>query len=110
MSLIHLEKSVLTFHLREILEDGHGGHPFTWLGLGALILGPKLLPIVVKAAQPVVNILPVKPLQQPVSLAQWIAEAKQREMAFATATELKTTAQVSIVPCDQPSDAVSLQH
>ncbi|WP_416668632.1 hypothetical protein [Egbenema bharatensis] len=39
MSLIHLEKSVLTFHFKEILEDGHGNHPLTWLGLSVLMLG-----------------------------------------------------------------------
>ena len=43
MSFIHLDKSIVTFHFKEILEDGHLGGPLTLVGLGALLLGPKLL-------------------------------------------------------------------
>ena len=43
MSFIHLDKSIVTFHFKEILEDGHLGGPMTLVGLGALLLGPKLL-------------------------------------------------------------------
>jgi hypothetical protein len=43
MSFIHLHKSVITFHFKEILEDGHLGHPLTLVGLGALLIAPKLL-------------------------------------------------------------------
>jgi hypothetical protein len=43
MSFIHLDKSVITFHFKEILEDGHLGGPLTLISLGALLLGPKLL-------------------------------------------------------------------
>ena len=43
MSFIHLDKSIITFHFKEILEDGHLGGPLTLVGLGALLLGPKLL-------------------------------------------------------------------
>jgi hypothetical protein len=80
MSLIHLEKSVLTFHLKEILEDGHVSHPLTWLSLGLLIFGPKLLPGGVQP-QPTTKILNAKRSgYAQVSLSQWIAEAKQREL------------------------------
>lgn len=43
MSFIHLDKSVITFHFKEILEDGHLGNPLTLVGLGALLLGPKII-------------------------------------------------------------------
>jgi hypothetical protein len=36
MSLIHWDKSVLSFHLKEIIEDGHGGHPLALAGLSAI--------------------------------------------------------------------------
>ncbi|MCU0527349.1 MAG: hypothetical protein MUF72_21290 [Elainella sp. Prado103] len=76
MSLIHLEKSVLTFHLKEIIEDGQSSHPLTWLGLSLLIFAPKLF-----SRSP----MPTKPQPlssgfTPVSLSQWIAEAKKREL------------------------------
>jgi len=83
MSIIHLEKSVLTLHLREILEDGHGGHPLTWLGLGLLIFGPKLLPLGAKSSQPAQPASPQKRLTSghtPISLSQWVAEAQKREL------------------------------
>jgi hypothetical protein len=85
MSLIHLEKSVLSFHIKEILEDGHGNHPLTWLGLGILIFGPKLLPTVTKASRPATqNLLKAKYSpglgHAPMSLSQWIAEAQKREL------------------------------
>ncbi|MEM1240897.1 MAG: hypothetical protein AAGI45_13735, partial [Cyanobacteria bacterium P01_H01_bin.26] len=53
MSLIHLEKSVLNFHFRELLEDGHGGNHLALVGLGAVLLGPKLLPTIAKVSKPV---------------------------------------------------------
>jgi hypothetical protein len=86
MSLIHLEKSVLTFHLKEILEDGHGNHPLAWVGLGILILGPKVFPAVAKVTQPATQNLfrsrrSRSPLgYTPMSLSQWIAEAHKREL------------------------------
>ncbi|MCU0547513.1 MAG: hypothetical protein MUE44_36025 [Oscillatoriaceae cyanobacterium Prado104] len=82
MSLIHLEKSVLTFHLKEIIEDGHGNHPLTWLSLGLVILAPKLLPAVAKNSQPIAKNLPkskgIASRNTPISLSQWIAEAENR--------------------------------
>lgn len=84
MALIHLEKSVLTFHLKEILEDGHGNHPLTWLGLGILIFGPKLLPTVAKVSQPATKRLVKQRCSAsgytPVPLSQWVAEAQKREL------------------------------
>ncbi len=81
MSLVHLEKSVLTFHLREILEGGHKSHPLTWLGLGVLVLGPPLVP----------KLRPPKPsrrhsptVAQGITLSQWIAAAQAREHSTTT--------------------------
>jgi hypothetical protein len=84
MSLIHLEKSVLTFHFKEILEDGHGNHPLTWLGLGVLILGPKFLPAPSTTPQSAPKNATPKPLplsmRSGVPLSQWVA-AKQQELS-----------------------------
>lgn len=79
MSLIHLEKSVLTFHLKEILEDGHGNHPLTWLSLALLIVGPKLFSTTANISQPVTKTRPKSRGYAPMSLSQWVAEARKRE-------------------------------
>jgi hypothetical protein len=81
MSLIHLEKSVLTFHLKEILEDGHGNHPLTWLSLALLIVGPKLFPSGANVSQPVAKTRTKSRGDAPMSLSQWVAEARKRELA-----------------------------
>lgn len=52
MSLIHWDKSVLSFHLKEIVEDGHGGHPLALAGLSAIALGSLLVPAVTKLGRP----------------------------------------------------------
>jgi len=52
MSLIHLEKSVLTFHARELLEDGCAGSGLPLLGLGILMFGSRLLPSIAQASRP----------------------------------------------------------
>lgn len=41
MSLIHWHKSVLSFHLKEIIEDGQGGHPLALVGLSAINLASR---------------------------------------------------------------------
>jgi hypothetical protein len=97
MSLIHLEKSVLTFHLKEILEDGHGNHPLTWLGLGILIFGPKLFPSVANSSQPVTQarLKAKRSGHLRISLSQWIAEAKQRELTNQLYTAIEYQAAMS---------------
>lgn len=91
MSLIHLEKSVLTFHLKEILEDGHGNHPLTWIGLSILIFGPKLL-----------SLTPAPPQQgqkhvgfTPISLSQWVAAARKRELEAQMYAAIKDSSALS---------------
>ncbi|CDM96248.1 MAG: hypothetical protein P5702_06360 [Limnospira sp. PMC 1291.21] len=85
MSLIHLEKSVLTFHFKEMIEDGHGNHPLTWVGLGVLVLGPKLLPAITKISQTNTKTVSKPRLsssrRREIPLSQWIAEAKERELS-----------------------------
>lgn len=55
MSLVHLKKSVMTLHLREIVEDGTSSNKTALMGLGALLLGPLVLPAVAKAGRPVIK-------------------------------------------------------
>lgn len=88
MSVIHLEKSVLTLHLKEIMEDGSPNHPLTWVGLGLLIFSPKLLPTVRAWSQPIAQSRS-KPRRlagasTPVPLSQWVARARQRELEAQT--------------------------
>lgn len=55
MSLIHWDKSVLSFHLKEIIEDGHGGHPLALAGLSAIAVSSVLIPAVTKLSRPFVK-------------------------------------------------------
>jgi hypothetical protein len=52
MSLMHWDKSVLSFHLKEIIEDGHGGHPIALVGLSAIAVSSLLVPAVTKLGRP----------------------------------------------------------
>ena len=52
MSLIHWDKSVLSFHLKEIIEDGHGGHPLALAGLSAIAVSSLLIPAITKLGKP----------------------------------------------------------
>jgi hypothetical protein len=53
MSLVHLKKSVMTVHLREIVEDGPSTNKAALVGLGAILLGPLVLPTVAKGGRAV---------------------------------------------------------
>lgn len=55
MSLIHWDKSVVSFHLKEIAEDGHGGHPIALAGLSAIAVSSVLVPAVTKLGRPVLK-------------------------------------------------------
>lgn len=57
MSLVHLDKSVLTFHLKEILEDPNGSDSAALLGLGAIAVGTLAVPAMIKFGRPVVKSL-----------------------------------------------------
>ncbi len=56
MSLIHLNRSVLTFHLKEIVEDGQkSGDRIALIGLGAIALGTIAFPAVTKLGRPLIK-------------------------------------------------------
>lgn len=48
MSFIHWDKSVLSFHLKEIIEDHKAGDQRALLGLGAILVGTVALPVATK--------------------------------------------------------------
>lgn len=52
MSLIHWDRSVLSFHLREIIENGDGNHPIALAGLGVIAVSSLLVPAVTKLGRP----------------------------------------------------------
>ncbi len=61
MSLIHLDKSVLSFHLREIVEDPPvNNNSAALFGLGAIAFGTVALPAMIKFGRPVLKNL-IKP-------------------------------------------------
>lgn len=95
MSLIHFDKSVLTFHFKEILEDGHMGGPLTLIGLSALIVGPKLLSNLAKTSSPKtkMGVKPDSPYRPYMSLSEWVASAKKQQASAATYSD---EAQVSV--------------
>lgn len=86
MSLIHFDKSVLTFHFKEILEDGHMGGPLTIIGLSALIVGPKLLSNLATTSRPMTKaqVRPRSSYRPYMSLAEWVAEARKQQASLAT--------------------------
>jgi hypothetical protein len=55
MSILHLNKSVLTLHLREIVEDGNSSNKLALLGLSAIVFAPAIRPSVAKIARPLVK-------------------------------------------------------
>lgn len=75
MSFIHLDKSIITFHFKEILEDGHWGGPLTLFGLGALVIGPKLLASGSTTRRPTAQKQRVSssPYRPHMSLSAWVA-------------------------------------
>ncbi len=84
MSFIHLDKSIITFHFKEILEDGHLGGPLTLFGLGALVIGPKLLSGGPAARRPKAQNRRVSssPYRPQMSLSAWVAtHAAQQKMS-----------------------------
>jgi len=83
MSFIHLEKSVVTLHFKEMLEDGHFGGPLTLVGLGALLVGPKLLSSLSTTTPPATQTQgkAASSYRPGMSLSEWVAQAKQQQEA-----------------------------
>ena len=65
MSLIHWDKSVLSFHLKEIIEDGNGSHPLAVAGLSVIAVNTLVLPAVMKLGKPVLKAAIKKSLPSP---------------------------------------------
>ncbi|MEM9153115.1 MAG: hypothetical protein AAGB19_22050 [Cyanobacteria bacterium P01_F01_bin.3] len=78
MSLVHLHKSVVTFHFKEILEDGHLGGPLALIGLSALILGPKLVAGLTNTSKRTVSLQDGTVHRSEMSLSEWVAKAQQK--------------------------------
>ncbi|MGB5592471.1 MAG: hypothetical protein WBM62_00325 [Crocosphaera sp.] len=55
MSLLHWDKSVLSLHLKEIIEDHQNGDSKAVIGLGAILLGTIALPAAAKLGRPVLK-------------------------------------------------------
>lgn len=55
MSLVHWNKSVLSFHLKEIIEDHNRGNSTALVGLGAILLGTTVLPAAAKLGRPILK-------------------------------------------------------
>ncbi|MDJ0508021.1 MAG: hypothetical protein QNJ64_02010 [Crocosphaera sp.] len=56
MSLIHWDKSVLTLHVKEIIEDHHHkGDSTGMLGLGVILLGTIAIPAATKFGRPLLK-------------------------------------------------------
>lgn len=61
MSLVHFNQSVLSFHLREIVEDTPGNNNSgVWFGLGMIAFGTVAWPAMIKFSRPVLKNL-IKP-------------------------------------------------
>lgn len=55
MSLIHWDRSVLSFHLREILEDENPNNQLALAGIGAIVLGTIVVPAATKLGRPLLK-------------------------------------------------------
>jgi len=44
MAIIHWDKSILTFHLKEIIEDHESGDRTALFGLGTIVIGAVVQP------------------------------------------------------------------
>jgi hypothetical protein len=55
MSVIHWDKSVLSLHLKEMIEDHHKGDRTAMMSLGVILLSTIVLPATVKLAKPIVK-------------------------------------------------------
>lgn len=55
MSVIHWDKSVLTLHLREMIEDHKKGDNTALVGLAAILVGTVVIPATVKLGKPILK-------------------------------------------------------
>jgi hypothetical protein len=55
MSIVHWDRSVLSFHINEILEDYKSGDNKALTGLGLILLGTTVVPASVKLGRPILK-------------------------------------------------------
>ncbi|EAW34487.1 hypothetical protein [Lyngbya sp. PCC 8106] len=55
MSLIHWDRSVLSLHLREILEDENPNNQLALAGIGVIVLGTIVVPAATKLGRPLLK-------------------------------------------------------
>lgn len=68
MAWIHLDKSVITFHVKEMIEDGCQQDLTALLGLGAVLVGPVVVRSLLQS---------LHQRQRPIALSDWITQAQQ---------------------------------
>jgi hypothetical protein len=88
MSLIHWDKSVLSFHLKEVLEDHQRGDRTALVGLGAIFVGTVVLPATVKLGKPLLKSiiksglsLSQKTKSQPSYIYAYIAKSQPQNLS-----------------------------
>lgn len=98
MSLIHWDRSVLSLHLKEIIEDGHGVNPVALAGLSAIAVSSLLVPVVTKLGKPflkaaIKNSLSLNPEGTPLPVNPTTTELTQiwQQIAIASQNNLQTS-------------------
>ncbi|MEM1427127.1 MAG: hypothetical protein AAGF75_11315, partial [Cyanobacteria bacterium P01_H01_bin.130] len=76
-----------TFHVRELMEDGHTGNQLSILGLGVLLFGTRLLPAIAQASRSVTKPLVKKhySYRPNMTLSEWVNQAQQQTDPSTTA-------------------------
>ena len=88
MSLIHWDKSVLSFHLKEIIEDGHGNNPVALAGLSVIAASSLLVPAVTKLGRPFLKAAIKNSLASTVGLNPLIATVVHNGSAIAACCQI----------------------
>ncbi|NJL01120.1 MAG: hypothetical protein HC910_11365 [Spirulinaceae cyanobacterium SM2_1_0] len=104
MSFIHLDKSIVSLHFKEILEDGSPMGTVALFSLGALLLAPKLAATLSVAPKSVaaVSAQPRSPYRPQMSLSAWVARQQQQRAAMAAPSRY---ASLRMQPC--PNDSIA---
>ncbi|MCG5061196.1 MAG: hypothetical protein KA714_25320 [Limnoraphis sp. WC205] len=55
MSIIHWDRSVLSFHLREILEEENANNQLALAGIGVIVFGTIVVPAATKLGRPLLK-------------------------------------------------------
>jgi hypothetical protein len=93
MSLVHWDKSVLSFHLKEIIEDHKAGDGTALLGLGAIFLGTVALPVAAKFGRPLLKAIIKSGLslyEESKSNIDFVSQSKSKKTQPSTVDSLKS--------------------